>query len=409
MSKIRRTQRDGRRQLTRLATSIVLIVSACPAVITDATRATLSFSILPRLFARRAGSSNGLHPLSSPSSATPTTTSLPATEINAPFPPPSEFPTSELGFSFSPAGLLFPYHLGVASVLREKRLITDQVPLGGSSAGALVAVLIGSDISMKKALDACHTINNQWSGAMSFTGVITENLFNFDFGGGAADSHEEAVAAALAAGVTLPPSLPPSYSTRLTNINGRRTLKALLEEVLDQVLPPDAHERLNARPGKVTVGVTNLGWSGFRANFFLRPRAISSFASRADLIEVLLASCNVPVLFAGYPSLPCRGLPSIDGYFSVPAHRFGCPYLAGAARTILVSPFPATAVMRGPGPTAEEEGGREWLSPEVEEGWGGGREEGDAGAVARRVVGEWEGGGGAVLRVRKEGCTGMGG
>jgi hypothetical protein len=136
-------------------------------------------------------------------------------------------------------------------VLREKRLITDKVPLGGSSAGALVAVLIGSDISMKKALDACHTINDQWSGAMSFTGVITENLFNFDFGGGAADSHEEAVAAALAAGVTLPPSLPPSYSTRWTNINGRRTLKALLEEVLDQVLPPDAHVRLNARPGKV--------------------------------------------------------------------------------------------------------------------------------------------------------------
>jgi hypothetical protein len=30
--------------------------------------------------------------------------------------------------------------------------------------------------------------------------------------------------------------------------------------------------------------------------------------------------------------------------------------------------------MRGPGPTAEEEGGREWLSPEVEEGGGeGGR------------------------------------
>ena len=47
------------------------------------------------------------------------------------------------------------------------------------------------------------------------------------------------------------------------------------------------------REAAKTIGVTELGWSGFKPNFFLRPRAFSSFTSRADLIEVLLASCNV--------------------------------------------------------------------------------------------------------------------
>ncbi len=70
-------------------------------------------------------------------------------------------------------------------------------------------------------------------------------------------------------------------------------------QVLDEVLPKDAHLKLNARRGRVTIGVTELGWSGWKPNFFLRPKAITSFSSREDLIEVLLASCNVPVLFAG--------------------------------------------------------------------------------------------------------------
>lgn len=134
-------------------------------------------------------------------------------------------------------------------MLREKRLLNDKVPLGGSSAGALVAALVGTDIPIKKALEACHTINDQWGGAMSFTGGITESLFNFDFGGGpgTGNTHEEAVAAALAAGVVLPP--PVIKNMRSGN---SKTLKALLHEVLDDVLPKDAHLRLNARAGKVS-------------------------------------------------------------------------------------------------------------------------------------------------------------
>ena len=40
----------------------------------------------------------------------------------------------EIGFSFSVAGLLFPYHLGVASALREEGLLVDGSPLAGACA-----------------------------------------------------------------------------------------------------------------------------------------------------------------------------------------------------------------------------------------------------------------------------------
>ncbi|KAL4580947.1 hypothetical protein LXL04_017153, partial [Taraxacum kok-saghyz] len=51
------------------------------------------------------------------------------------------------GFSFSAAGLLFPYHLGVAKFLIEKGYIKDTTPLAGSSAGAIVCAVVASGAS----------------------------------------------------------------------------------------------------------------------------------------------------------------------------------------------------------------------------------------------------------------------
>lgn len=48
-------------------------------------------------------------------------------------PPPSL--TSKLGFSFTPGGLLFPYHLGVAKSLELEGFLASDSPLAGSSAG----------------------------------------------------------------------------------------------------------------------------------------------------------------------------------------------------------------------------------------------------------------------------------
>ncbi|XP_070034449.1 uncharacterized protein [Nicotiana tomentosiformis] len=58
------------------------------------------------------------------------------------------------GFSFSAAGLLFPYHLGVAKLLIEKGYIKETTPLAGSSAGAIVCAVVASGASMQEALDA---------------------------------------------------------------------------------------------------------------------------------------------------------------------------------------------------------------------------------------------------------------
>ena len=43
----------------------------------------------------------------------------------------------KIGFSFSPGGFLFTYHLGVLEALAEHGYINEETPLAGSSAGAL--------------------------------------------------------------------------------------------------------------------------------------------------------------------------------------------------------------------------------------------------------------------------------
>ena len=51
-------------------------------------------------------------------------------------------------------------------------------------------------------------------------------------------------------------------------------------------------------------------------------------------------------------------------HYAVPSHRFGCPYVP-SRNTVLVSPFPASAVARGGSPQPEEAAAIEWLSPEL--------------------------------------------
>jgi hypothetical protein len=57
------------------------------------------------------------------------------------------------GFSFSVAGLLFPYHLGVADLLKEKQVIVQGTPLSGSSGGAVAATLFALSFSEKLDID----------------------------------------------------------------------------------------------------------------------------------------------------------------------------------------------------------------------------------------------------------------
>lgn len=73
---------------------------------------------------------------------------------------------------------------------------------------------------------------------------------------------------------------PPSPSSPIETVSNMRDIVA---RGLDNALPENAHDILNKREGRVTIGVTEL---------FPRPKGIfvSEFSSKEDLIEVLLGS-----------------------------------------------------------------------------------------------------------------------
>lgn len=154
------------------------------------------------------------------------------------------------GFSFSAAGLLFPYHLGVAKFLIEKGYIKETTPLAGSSAGAIVCAVIASGRSMQDALQD--------------TKVLAEDC-------------------------------------RLRGTAFR--LGAVLRGILDKALPDDIHIRCN---GLVRVAVTQIIWRP-------RGLLIDQFDSKEDLIDALITSSFIPGYLAPRPATVFRNRLCIDG------------------------------------------------------------------------------------------------
>ncbi|KAL7592965.1 hypothetical protein Lser_V15G34154 [Lactuca serriola] len=154
------------------------------------------------------------------------------------------------GFSFSAAGLLFPYHLGVAKFLIEKGYIKDTTPLAGSSAGAIVCAVVASGASMEEALQA--------------TKILAQDC-----------------------------------RTRGTAFR----LGAVLREVLEDFLPVDAHIRSN---GRVRVAVTQILWRP-------RGLLVDQFDSREDLINAVITSSFIPGYLAPRPAIVFRNRLCVDG------------------------------------------------------------------------------------------------
>ncbi|PON76042.1 Patatin-related protein [Parasponia andersonii] len=154
------------------------------------------------------------------------------------------------GFSFSAAGLLFPYHLGVAQFLIENGYIKETTPLAGSSAGAIVCAVIASGASMDEALKA--------------TKILAEDCRN-----------------------------------RGTAFR----LGAVLRDVLDKFLPEDAHIRSN---GRVRVAVTQILWRP-------RGLLVDKFDSKEDLINAVFTSSFIPGYLAPRPATFFRKRLCIDG------------------------------------------------------------------------------------------------
>jgi hypothetical protein len=162
----------------------------------------------------------------------------------------------ELGFSFSVAGLIFPYFLGVIAELKDAGILTEGTPLAGSSGGALAAAFTALGLDDETVLEATYR-----------------------------------VCAAI----------------RKSGKSSRGRLGRLLKQELVRVLPEDAHERLNAWEGGVRIGVTLL---------LPAPTAvyIDKFKSKEDVVEVLSASCHIPFWCSNWPFTRCRGTLGADGY-----------------------------------------------------------------------------------------------
>ncbi|XP_023513040.1 patatin-like phospholipase domain-containing protein 2 [Cucurbita pepo subsp. pepo] len=154
------------------------------------------------------------------------------------------------GFSFSAAGLLFPYHLGVAKFLIEHSYIKETTPLAGASAGAIVCAVIASGASMKEALEA--------------TKLLAEDC-----------------------------------RSRGTAFR----LGAVLREVLEKFLPDDVHIRCN---GRVRVAVTQVFWRP-------RGLLVDQFDSKDDLINAVFTSSFIPGYLAPRPVTVFRNRLCIDG------------------------------------------------------------------------------------------------
>ncbi|KAE9595104.1 hypothetical protein Lal_00041225 [Lupinus albus] len=154
------------------------------------------------------------------------------------------------GFSFSAAGLLFPYHLGAAQFLIQNGYIKETTPLAGSSAGAIVCAVIASGATMEEALKA--------------TKILAEDCRN-----------------------------------RGTAFR----LGAVLRDVLVDFLPDDAHIRSN---GRVRVAVTQLLWRP-------RGLLVDQFDSKEDLINAVFTSSFIPGYLAPRPATMFRNRLCVDG------------------------------------------------------------------------------------------------
>ncbi|KAJ7211881.1 hypothetical protein O6H91_Y477900 [Diphasiastrum complanatum] len=154
------------------------------------------------------------------------------------------------GFSFSAAGLVFPYHLGVSECLIEKGYITENTPLAGSSAGAIVCAVLAGGASMQDGL------------------IATKEL--------AQDCRENGTAFRLG---------------------------AVLRTVLERVLPEDIHIKAS---GRVRVAITQV----FRSP---RGLLIDQFDSKDDLINALITSSFIPGYLAPRPVTLFRNRVCVDG------------------------------------------------------------------------------------------------
>ena len=176
-----------------------------------------------------------------------------------------------VGFSFSPGGLLLPYHMGVMSSLSYYNQLDDTTPIAGSSAGAIAVAAHSCGLDPLKVLDATISVSDQCE-------VLGQ---------------------------------------------ARGNLLPLLNEQLEEMITDEIfHNTFQNRIG--TVGVAYKEVFPKQKNY-LQTR----YTSRDDLFKAVSYSCMFPFFATKWPCIldTNRIIPRllVDGFFTVPRDRFGCP------------------------------------------------------------------------------------
>ena len=185
----------------------------------------------------------------------------------------------KVGVSFSPAGLLTPYHLGVSQALSVSGLVSSASGLAGASGGSIAAVCAALEFDSEDILEACSRV-----------AIACREKGTF------------------------------------------RTLSGALLKELRELLPEDAASVIQKREGKCIVAYQTL-WPKLEAV------NKCDFSDKDDLIESVSASCTIPFYYSGSPFTTLRdGSRAVDGFFATQRSRFGCP-ATGSAYEIAVCPF----------------------------------------------------------------------
>ncbi|GMH75334.1 hypothetical protein TrST_g7982 [Triparma strigata] len=187
---------------------------------------------------------------------------------------------SLVGFSFSVAGLLFPYHIGVSSVLKESDEFTNLTPINGASGGALAACCLAGGLSDEVSLATCQKVADRCNAEGAFL-----------------------------------------------------NLGKILREELNDLVDEELLRSVNERPGSCEFSYTSLN-----SPLNLQPRRPSQpFKSRENLIDVLCASSHIPLYSSIIPFVKVNNELGADGFLSSPDTLGMKP--TSADTTIFVTPF----------------------------------------------------------------------
>lgn len=186
-----------------------------------------------------------------------------------------------VGFSLSPGGLLLPYHLGALQCLNDEGILQQEstVAVAGSSAGAIATLAQGCGLKMEDVLEATIAVSDE--------------------------------------------------CRQLGRAQGN--LLPILQKQMDQLVGDEEFAHLAATAGrsKPTVGMAYRQVFPFPQQNQLQ----TTFDDREDLFRAVSFSCMFPFFSTNFPCLldSSKGILKsrlmVDGYFSVPRDRFGCPDL----------------------------------------------------------------------------------